>query len=173
MSTEEAQGLIREGKFWLGHVWIRQDYGERDNIIQRLNGTFERVELPIRISRGWQHYDPVVRVNGRPHTYAALVLEMTSSEDGGVGGALTFREWYSGNLVTLHDLEPDLLALAVITHFAEVGRGYESALGQLYNWIDDICAAGNKQAAIGLWNTYLNRFPPALKYDQDIKKEWS
>ncbi len=112
MSTVEAQGLIREGKIWFGNVWIRQDYGERDTMIQRLNGTFELANLPIRISRGWQHYDPVVRVNGKPHTYAALILEMTSSDDGGVGGALT-------------------------------------------------------------WTTYRDRFPPALKYDEDVKKEWS
>jgi len=173
MSRTEAEAFIREGKFWLANVWIRGDYQERDNMLQRLNATFERVQLLIRISRGWQHYDPVVRVNGKPHTYAALVLEMTSSDDGGIGGAQTFREWYSGNNVTLQDLALDLLALAVITHFAEVGRGYESSLVLLYGWIDDICNAGSKQAAIGLWNTYGDRFPPALKYDQDMKKEWA
>jgi hypothetical protein len=174
MSKHEADALMQIGKLWFAQVWIKNDGTARTNIINGLNQQFIQGNLPIRVNRGWKDYDPVVKVNGKAHTYAALAVWATSQNDGGVGAAQLFQQWYSGNNVTLSNLPAHLQALAVITHFAEVGRGYSSSLElSLYAWIDDIAQANTKNDAIGLWYTYKDRFAPSLKYDEDVKTEWT
>lgn len=96
----------------------------------------------------------------------------TGQQDGGVAVAQQFVNWASDNTTTLANLPDHLKALAVITHFAEIGRGYKHAVGaNLYPWILEISQATNAQTARDLWNGYRDRFPPSLKYDEDIKQE--
>lgn len=173
MSKAEADALVTLGKHWFAHVWLKNDATERNRIILHMNHDFLRMNLTLRVYKGWQPYDPVVKVGGKAHTYAGLVTWAASQQDGGVEVAKEFREWYGGAQLELKDLPPHLQAFAVITHFAEVARGYKAALKDfLYDWIDDIAAAKSRQDAIGLWHTYRDRFPPSMKYDEDAKKDW-
>lgn len=171
MSTEEATALIQDGRNWCAEVWMKNNTVYRDNMILKMNEALN--PLNIKVGRGWQQYDPVVKVNNKPHTYAALVTWAIQQPDGGIAVAKQFQDWYSTTDVKLSALPDHLKALAVITHFAEVGRAYASSLDNyLYPWIDSIVKAAGKEQAKTLWLAYNSRFPPSLKYDQDLKNEW-
>lgn len=173
MSQSEAENMVTIVRHWWAHVWAGGNTQERDAIILHTNGCFIAMNVPIRLGRGWQPYDPVIRVNNHCHRYASVAAWAAGQADGGVTLAQTFRAWYSSNLYTLDNLPEHLQALAVITHLAEVGRGYVSALDiHLYPWINDICNAANAQDAQALWQDYGNRFPPSLTYAQDLATEY-
>jgi hypothetical protein len=173
MSRAEADELIGYGRFWFAKVKLGTDYVARDGLIQHLNGIFTSVPLPIRLSRGWQPDDPVIRVGGRSHRYADVAAWASGQQDGGRQAAQTFRDWYEGDNVTLSALPPQLQALAAITHLAEVGRGYWVALEtELMPWIADIADAANAQDARAAWANYTTAFPPSLTYAQDAATDY-
>ncbi|MBT2340961.1 MULTISPECIES: hypothetical protein [Pseudomonas] len=169
MSKAEADVLITYGRFWLAKAGIANNAVERDAIILHVNGQFNASNLPIRLGRGWQPHDPVIRTNNRCHRYNDVATWAAGHHDGGVAAAQLFRDWYTDDDTTLANLPDELKALAVITHLAEVGRGYVSALAShLSPWIDDICNAANPVAARALWQDFINRFPPSLTYARDV-----
>lgn len=173
MSRVEADELIVVGRIWFAQVKLGGNAHARDGIIQNCNGIFASVQLPIRLSRGWQPDDPVIRVGGRSHRYADVVAWASAQQDGGMQAARTFRDWYEGDNVTLSALPPHLQALAAITHIAEVGRGYWFALEtELKPWIDDIADAASAQDARAAWACYATAFPPSLTYAQDAATDY-
>lgn len=172
MSTEEATALINDGRNWCAEVWMKNNTVYRDTMILKMNEALN--SLNIKVGRGWQQYDPIVKVNNKPHTYAALITWAIQQPDGGIEVAKQFQKWYSTSTVKLSELPDHLKALAVITHFAEVGRGYAISIDlKLYTWIDSIVNAASKEEAKSLWLAYNSKFPPSLKYDQDLKTEWA
>lgn len=174
MSIAETNDLIFSGRQWLAHAWLGGDNNERDNIIFRTNAYFDILHVNARLGRGWRPYDPVIRVQGKCHRYSHVAAWASSQADGGVAAAQLFRAWYSTNATLLSSLPTQLQELAIITHLAEVGRGYLSALGDfLYPWIDAICNAPSPTAAYALWRDYENRFPPSLTYAKDVKQDWN
>ena len=170
MSTEEAKTLINFGREWLSHVFIRADIAARDRIIATVNSSGILKDLNIKVGRGWQKTDPIVKIDNKAHTYEALVKWAVNQDDGGVDVAKQFRKWYSTDDKLLSELVAHLKALAVITHFAEVGRGYADQEG-LYAWIDTIAEASDAATAKSRWNTYRDSYRPSLKYDQDLREK--
>jgi hypothetical protein len=131
------------------------------------------IDLGIKVGRGWQAYDAVVKKYNKAHTYADMVHWAVSQTDGGISAAQRFQDWYTTDNITLGDLEPHLQALAVITHFAEVARGYSYAVeGNLYEWIAAIAKASNAAEAKEGWSSYKNSFHPSLKYGEDKNKDY-
>ncbi|WLH65500.1 hypothetical protein [Pseudomonas sp. FP2300] len=169
MSRKEADALITFGKFWWASAGLANDANGRDAVIKQANGQFAASNLPIKLGRGWQPHDPVIRTNNKCHRYNNVAIWAAGHRDGGVAAARKFRDWYTEDDTTLSDLPDELKALAVITHLAEVGRGYISSLDiHLSPWIDGICNAATPDAARALWQDYEHRFPPSLTYARDI-----
>lgn len=165
MSAQEADALITWGKHWFGHVWIRNDTNQRDNLIAHVNNNLNAIGF--RLGRGWQNYDPVIRRVGRPSSYAQLATWASTQPNNGADVAQQFLDWARGDTVTLANLPVQLQDLAIITHLAEVGRGYASSIDlELYPWLEGI-VSGQKN-----WGHY-NDFSPSLKYREDMLQDWS
>jgi hypothetical protein len=154
-------------------VWVGGDYGPRDALITQLNVALANFNFSVR--RGWQPYDPVVVAPGNAHyTYAQICNWAAGQGDGGRAAAQSFLDWYSTGTVQFDQLPVRLQALAVITHFAEVGRGYSSALaGDLYPWMEAIAGSDTAGAARHLWGQYNARFSPSLAYAVDLATEYA
>lgn len=126
MSQAEAEVLIQWGRLWCGHMWIGDNAQKRDELIQAINGQLNSIGFSI--GRGWQNYDPVVRkATGRPTSYAQLVAWANRQPDGGRAAAQLFLNWATDDTTELFHLPLELQDMAIITHFAEVGRGYSLA----------------------------------------------
>jgi hypothetical protein len=163
----EALGYVAEGAQWHADVWLGG--GDSAPLVAKLNGELNQYEISFR--RGFQKYDPVV-VTGAPLTYQKIVDQAKGQADGGVAYARQFRDWYSGD-TALNALPTPLRALALITHWAEVARGYKTALADLYIWIEEIADATSKEEARGLWGQFNARYRPSLMYKDDIRGEFS
>lgn len=123
-------------------------------------------DVGAKLGRGWQDHDPVIRLNGRPGSYSTIAAWAKIQANGGKDEAQRFLNWAEGDEVTLADLPDKLKELAIITHLAEVGRGYSSCLGsQLYPWLREI-VDGSKT-----WDDY-KEYSPSLTYKEDAERDW-
>lgn len=170
MSEEEAVTLVQWGKAWFGYVWVGNDTDTRDLIITRFNEQRMVSDAGYYIKRGWQNYDPVV-AGGKTYRYSEIAEWAAGQKDGGKESAALFLDWMNGTTI-LSDLPAPLAALALITHFAEVGRGYSSALGDLEKWIKTLSKASDKGACAKGWRDYRSYYPPALTYKEDVSSEF-
>jgi hypothetical protein len=174
MSQAEVELLIAYGRQWYGVAWVEGDNHARDGLVAGLNGGFAAAGLGLTVRRGWQHYDPVVRVNNTAHSYASITAWAAGHADGGRNVAAQLCQWFTNPAVTLATLPPMLRELAVLTHFCEVGRGYESSIYEkLSPWLDSIANAPTAAAARALWHNYTSEYPPSLRYDQDNAREFA
>ncbi len=145
--------------------------GERDRLIDTINAQMDLYGL--RVSPGWQPFDPVVRQGGTAHTYAVLAAWGSGQPDGGAAMADLFRRWEQGT-VTFEQLPAQLRALGLITHFAEAARGYGAAVQHsLPEWMDRIADAETTEDAQETWNAYREQFSPSLKFREDSSMDWS
>ncbi|NQD95796.1 hypothetical protein HP532_24365, partial [Pseudomonas sp. CrR25] len=120
------------------------------------------------LGRGWMNYDPVIRRRGgRPSSYAQIAAWAARQQDAGRGAASQFLEWACGDSVGLLHLPTELQDLAIITHLAEVGRGYQSALDNSLYPLMKAIAEGTRS-----WSDY-REYAPSLKYAEDGKLEWN
>lgn len=177
-TREEAEALLKQGETWASKVWIEGSDDERNKIVKEVNSALQSANLSFYVGRGMQSYDPVVKTSKGSHlkgnnalTYEAIAQWASGQKDGGVKAAQDFQDWYSGS-TPLSSLDEHLEALALITHFAEVGRIYESALTtHLYPWIKEIASATDAKTAMSLWLDYRNRYPPSLTHAEDLRQE--
>jgi hypothetical protein len=132
MSKAEAAVLVQWGKLWFGHMWIISDEAKRDELVQHVNAGLNSVGF--KIGRGWQNYDPVIRrIGGKPSSYAQIAAWAARQPNAGREVAQLFLNWATDDATGLQNLPTELQDLAIITHLAEVGRGYYSSLSdQLY-----------------------------------------
>lgn len=165
MSKEEAKALIAWGKAWWGSVWVGDDAKSRDLIIKHANDQLLPLKVGFYIKRGWQSYDPVV-AGGKTYRYSEIAEWAAGQDDGGKSAAAMFLKWMKKS-TKLTALPKQLAALALITHFAEVGRGYESALDLLEDWMKEIASGANAKTCAQIWRAYTSYYPPALTYKQD------
>lgn len=164
MSKGEAEVLIAWGRSWHSHVWIGDDKTKRDELIAHVNTNLNAIGF--KLGRGWQDYDPVIRHAGKAVPYATIATWAKSKSDGGKDAAQLFWNWAKGEKVTLADLPDKLQELAIITHLAEVGRGYSSCLeSELYPLLEKI-VDGSKT-----WDDYKD-YSPSLTYKEDSAKDW-
>jgi hypothetical protein len=162
-TPEQAQVLIECGRYWHSNVWVKNDQEARDNLIAEMNKTLEKVG--IKVGKGWQDYDPVVRLKGKPHTYGAIVQWACKNNPRQV--AKQFIDWYAGS-GQFADLPPMLQDFAVITHWAETARGYEISIDtELYPLMKQVASAQSDDEAAELWNRMLIDFAPAPKSGND------
>jgi hypothetical protein len=168
-STTQIQGY---GKLWFKYVWADissgTTTGDRDVVSASISGMLG--EHGMRVSRGWQQYDPTVRA-GRPKKYVTLCASLAGESDGGVASAKALVKWMEGT-TDLSTLTGPAQEIAVITHFAEVGRGYISTLPEMYQMVQAIAGAGSKAAAVSAWNDFPNHYAPALTYAQDSARDY-
>jgi hypothetical protein len=109
----------------------------------------------------------VIRRNNVASSYAQIAAWAGTQNNGGRGAAQKVLNWAWTDDVRMEDLEPQLQDFVMITHLAEVGRGYHGALeAELYPLLEAI-VSGTKA-----WADYKD-FSPSLKYDEDLKTEWS
>lgn len=169
-TKDEAATMADEGVEWRSKVWVQGDNDARDALIAKMNGLLAGFGMTATVKRGWKPYDPIV-ITGAAMTYANIVKAAQGQPDGGKAYAMQLRDWYAGN-TALAALPRPMYALAIITHWAEVARGYQFALTSLYAWIGEIADAGDASQAKALWGDYQSRYPPSLKYAEDAKMEW-
>ena len=166
MSKAEASVLIQWGRLWHSHMWIGDDEARRDELITHINGQLN--SLGFKLGRGWMNYDPVIRrIGGTASSYAQIASWASLQVDGGRSAARTLLNWATDDTTGLLDLPVELQDLAIITHLAEVGRGYQSALeGQLYPLLQAI-GSGSKS-----WSDYRD-YVPSLKSAEDSRVDWT
>lgn len=153
----KASYLFEQGKMWSAHVWIKGDYDNRNEIIATMNTALEGTE--IKVGRGWQEYDPVVRL-GRARNYVSIAADLDEDPVNNADRFIAFAD----EECELNDLPRALQELCVIVYFAEVGRGYSSTLeNELFPLVEDI------QSGIDTWSSIKTRYTPSLTYKEDEK----
>jgi hypothetical protein len=110
----------------------------------------------------WQANDPFIRAVGkRGKAYKTIMQTCASKSDGGADEARSFVLWHAGQ-ATFDSLSESMRDLAVITHVAEVGRGYTiQALRDLILFLAEVA---NGEAT---WSNLKNRYPAALTAKED------
>lgn len=171
MPNCSAQQMVKYGHIWRAFVGLAKDSGnagDRKLIIDALNVQLDGAGL--KVNRGFQAYDPTVRGSGRPKKYIALAETMGGNADGGAGEATAILRWMTGaaGIGTLSDAAKDF---AVITHFAEVGRGYTGAPRELADLLRSIAGA-KPAAAKQQWAALATTWTPATTYAQDVKSDF-
>lgn len=172
LKSGSANQLAYLGRLWHAYVWMEGDAATatdaRTKIAEGINGQLTTAR--IRITRGFQAYDPVVR-RGRPQRYVALAATLSAGADGGVGEARAVIEWIKGtrDLAGLSDAAQEF---AVISHFAELGRGYSSQLDSLYKRLVAIAGAGSAAGAAQQWAELATGWSPVMTYREDSSTDW-
>ncbi|MER6444050.1 hypothetical protein [Streptomyces venezuelae] len=173
LPSASANQLAFLGRLWHAYVWLEPDTttatDARSKICDAINGQLATAK--IKITRGFQAYDPVVR-RGRPKRYIALAETLSSPTDGGQGQATAIIEWIKGAR-TLSTLDEAAQELAVITHFAELGRGYSSELDALYKRLAEIAGTGSAAKSRTLWENLATKWSPVLTYKEDTTTDWT
>jgi hypothetical protein len=126
----------------------------------------------ITIKRGFQDYDPVVRVHGVAYKYSEIADWAASQSDGGLSAAQRFGAWATRHDVTLEHLEPQLQALAVITCFAEKARNLYDPM-KLGEWMNSILGAATIPGRQSAWRDYETKWPASLSYKTDAAMDWA
>lgn len=139
-------------------MWHWGDEQKRDELIAHVNNQLNVVGF--QMGRGWMNYDPVIRrVRGKPSSYAEIVSWASRHADSGRQAAQLFLNWAT-------DLPAELQDLAIITHLAEVGRGYQISLeNELYPLVRSI-ASGSKS-----WSDY-HEYSPSLNFAEDSRSDY-
>lgn len=123
------QKLISIGKIWLAKVRLQdEDPSGVSEQFTELVG-----ELNVKLGRGWQKYDPVIR-RGRPQSYEQLFRELDQNAQ---ANANAFIAYYQQGIPEDTDLSP-VIILILIACVCEVGRGYGNAPGNLAGYISHI-----------------------------------
>jgi len=166
-----AAQLRAYGRIWRTYVGLAKDSGNSGNrqlVIDSLNKNLD--DIGIKATRGFQAYDPVVR-SGKAKKYTALVTTISSDNDGGAGQAAAILNWMAGTAAigTLSDAARDF---AVITHFAEVARGFLDAPTDIAGMLGSIATAKPASAAQQQWQALATQWAPATTYAQDVKTDW-
>ncbi|UGQ12326.1 hypothetical protein LO772_01560 [Yinghuangia sp. ASG 101] len=159
------------GRIWRVYVGLAADSGgggDRQLVIDSLNKALEAVGL--KANRGFQAYDPTVR-SGTPKKYTTLIATITADNDGGAGQAAAILAWTAGT-TGIGSLSAAAKDFAVITHFAEVGRGYMNALNELKGLLRSIADAKPASAARAAWESLASTWTPATTYAQDVKTDF-
>ncbi|MFI8450083.1 hypothetical protein [Streptomyces erythrochromogenes] len=173
LPSGSANQLAFLGRLWHAYVWLEADTttatSARSRICDAINGQLTNAK--IKITRGFQAYDPVVR-RGRPKRYIALAETLSSPTDGGHGQAAAVIEWIKGNR-TLSTLDEAAQEFVVITHFAELGRGYSSELDALYKRLAEIAGTGSAVKSRALWGDLATKWSPVLTYKEDTGTDWT
>jgi hypothetical protein len=118
----------------------------------------------FRVYTVWQKNDPFVKPkDGRGKSYITLMRSANSQADKGQAWAKYFLSWMDGSLA-FSELPDDMKDLAVITHVAEVGRGYgQTCLDGLYNFLVDV-VRGNRT-----WLQLKDNYEAAKTYSEDTE----
>jgi hypothetical protein len=168
MAAGSALQLQALGRMWRVYVGLRSDNGgaNRQQLIDAVNAVLDNLGLGLRVGRGFQAYDPVVRA-GKPSSYANLCRTLAGKPDGGKQDALHLYQWARGER-DVTGLSTEARDLGVIVMFAEVGRGYSGSLMELFNHWGAIAQAATSQIAAQLWQLVPSSWAPATTYKDDL-----
>lgn len=130
------------------------------------------------VTGGTQPYDPVVRRNnGRPTSYDGFYDHITANGHDSRTEAAQLNQWANGQL-PFAQLPPHVQDIAVITHFAENGRGYHSAVNEFDNRVGQIAGMNSPAEANAAWHDLIHssappRFYPAAHGDSAYRPDSS
>lgn len=174
MSKAECLALLDLGAEWYANVVLQPDSQQRTaNRNQILNSLVVVLPGHITVRRGFQDYDPVVRVSGVAYKYSEIANWAAGQNDGGLQAAQLFGAWATRDDVALTALPKQLQALAVITCFAEKARNLYDP-NQLGNWMNGILTqGGNPAGAAAAWRDFERQWPPSLTYRTDVALDWT
>lgn len=166
MQAGSALQLQAFGRIWRVYIGLAPDSGgpHRQQVIDAVNAVLDT--LGLRVGRGWQAYDPVVR-SGRPSTYATLCEKFATQADGGRQDAESLYRWALGE-IDAAQLSPNARDLGVVVMFAEVGRGFSGSLPELFNHWGSIIKATSPGVAAQLWRMVPKSWIPATTYRDDV-----
>jgi hypothetical protein len=116
-------------------------------------------------------YEPMVRMGNCFSTYTGIIKWATGTADCGKQAARQMLDWMDGK-TTLQNVPRSLRMLAVITHYAEVGRGYSSSIAGLKERMQQIRDCTTKKGREELWKTLSDAYPPVLKWTEDAEEDY-
>jgi len=121
--------LKKVGKIWLARVRLQN--GDPAEV----TGTFDQLkgELDVKLGRGWQQYDPVIR-KGRPLSYKALFQELDKNSQ---ESASEFIKYFNEGIPEKAHFSP-VIHLILILCVCEVGRGYGQAPDNMLAYAHDL-----------------------------------
>lgn len=157
-----SQNLFQLGKLW-GLAMVR--VGNKLTLSAEKKGEINKSLVEIcgfTVYTVWQANDPFVRaVDKRGKAYTTIMQACASKPDKGADEARAFVLWHAGQ-ASFESLSESMRDLAVITHVAEVGRGYTiQALKELMEYLVE---AANGQES---WHHLKLRYPAALTAKED------
>jgi hypothetical protein len=180
-SEPEAFELL--GKIWFKRIKLNPDGETNERFREDFSKPFcEKISailkpLNIRIHVPFKD-DPIVYVGNKGYKYTELTDEAKSARDGGEKAAREMMAWINEEKV-LTQLSPTLQALAVITHFAETSRGFNSGFQNtsLEYFMEGIISAAESkttpkekaEAAQAGWDNFLHQYTPASNYGTDLR----
>lgn len=153
-----SENLMGTGYQWFGEVQLAE-HPDRGGTIER----FDALKTEFTLGRGWQPRDPVIRPSsGKPRSYNDLVAIF---ERNPIGYAQEFLGFLN-NESSLAELSREVQEFAVITHVAEVGRGYgKTSLKKLGVFMEKIIAGTSR------WSDIKKEYFPSLTYKEDAR-DW-
>jgi hypothetical protein len=175
-----AQGLSNSGLAYNQQIWQTQDYAnqqhrptkdERQDTYNQINQFMANGPGPalaqhgFTVSGGNAPHDPVVKHNGQnPTTYNAFVGQITAPGHDSRVEAQQLSQWANGQL-PFGQLPSHVQDIAVITHFAEPGRGYYSATQNIFDpRMTQIANMGSTQEANQAWHDLVHNNGPLEYY---------
>lgn len=156
-TPEEAANIESIGRAWLGYVYRNPNQQERQQFEQQIKDEIAKAGVTVK-GPPFLKGEPLVYISGKAYKYT----DIASWAAGQPNAAQQLLAWKTG-AVQLQTLDARLQALAWITHFAEVARGFLDAPGGLQSWLQDI-VAGN-----AAWGDFLAYIPAAATYAQDTR----
>jgi hypothetical protein len=161
-TPEEAASIETMGRKWYGYVYRNRNQQERAQFEQQIKDEIAQAGVTVR-GPPFLMGEPLVYMGGKAYKYT----DIAAWAAGQPNAAQQLLDWKTGN-VELQTLDGRLQALAWITHFAEVARGFLDAPGGLQALLQAI-VAGN-----ATWNDVLTYIPAAATYAQDTRgPEWT
>jgi hypothetical protein len=173
MSAQECLDLQQLGANWYATVNLEANGAQRTTNRNGILGQLAQV-LPqhITVRRGFQDYDPVVRVHASAYKYSEIAAWASNRVDGGLHEAQAFGTWMQSANFALTQLSERMQALAVIVFFAEKARNLYNAQ-QVASWINGVTQATTLAGRRSAWLDYENQFPASLAYKTDVVMDWT
>jgi hypothetical protein len=128
--------------------------------------------LGMRVSARGNVHELLICFGRKVHKYEHLLHWITNQQDGGIGAARQFLAWMNGK-TSLIQLPEHLRMLAVISHLAEVARGYATDLPRLKEYMEEIATVedspreSKEDLARAQWNKLAEDYPPVRDADAD------
>ncbi|WP_239395202.1 hypothetical protein, partial [Frankia sp. CiP3] len=171
MVPGSAEQMAYFGVLWRQYVFLQRGDGgvRRGVLVEAIDGALRAAGTTLQVGLSFWPAQPVVRRGRRLQTYRFLVGRFGADARRSRGEAERLVRWRRGEL-PLRELSGYAQDFAVITHFAEVARGYaRDDMDELQERLEEISGAESAQVAAGLWGDVAYDWVPAIRlYDDAV-----